>query len=165
MNSYAIILSPHFQVLKCNVISYILFHTSSWVFWLKIAKNRVYCCYRYCSKLFGKVRRETEFRWRCCRNCKKKYKVLGERENWISVMRLSKFLSYLHCPKWKPIVAMALPKMGGKKKIVATKLPKMEEKKNATSTIFFITNYKWLVIIGSNLNLTIRLLFCPNNNN
>ena len=29
--------------------------------------------------------------------------------------------------KWKPIVAMSLPKMGGKKKkrIVATKLPKM----------------------------------------
>ena len=38
-------------------------------------------------------------------------------------------------------------------------------KKNATSTIFFTTNFKWLVIIGSNLNLTIRLLFCPNNNN
>ena len=46
------------------------------------------------------------------------------------------------CPKWKPIVAMALPKMGGKKKFVATKLPKMEGKKNATSTIFFTTNYK-----------------------
>ena len=62
---------------------------------------------------------------------------------------------------------MTLPKMGEKKKrIVATKLPKMEEKKkDATFTTFFTTNYIWLVVIGSNLNLTLRLLFCPNNNN
>ena len=64
-------------------------------------KNGVYCCYRYCSKLFGKIRKETEFRQRCCQNCKKKYNVSGERENWISVMRLPKFLSYTYyqaCP-------------------------------------------------------------------
>ena len=42
-------------------------------------------------------------------------------------MRLPKLLSYPHCPKWKPIMAMALLKMGKKKKrIVANKLPKME---------------------------------------
>ena len=41
----------------------------------------------------------------------------------------------------------------------------MEKKKDATSTTFFTTNCRWLVIIGSNLNLTLRLLFCPNNNN
>ena len=29
----------------------------------------------------------------------------------------------------------------------------------------FITNHRWLVVIGSNLNLIPRLLFCPNNNN
>ena len=29
----------------------------------------------------------------------------------------------------------------------------------------FTTNNKWLVVIGSNLKLTLRLLFCPNNNN
>ena len=29
----------------------------------------------------------------------------------------------------------------------------------------FTTNYKQLVVIGLNLNLTLRLLFCPNNNN
>ena len=28
----------------------------------------------------------------------------------------------------------------------------------------FTTNHRWLVVIGSNLNLTLRLLFCPNNN-
>ena len=55
----------------------------------------------------------------------------------------------------------------GEKKIVATKLSKMEgkKKKDTTSTTFFTTNYKWLVVIGSNLNLTLRLLFGPNNNN
>ena len=51
------------------------------VFWLKIAKNGVCCFYRYCLKLFGKMRREIEFRQQYCRNCKKKYNVLGEREN------------------------------------------------------------------------------------
>ena len=29
----------------------------------------------------------------------------------------------------------------------------------------FTTNYRWLVVIGSNLNLTLRLLFYLNNNN
>ena len=29
----------------------------------------------------------------------------------------------------------------------------------------FTTNHRWLVAIGSNLNLTLRLLFYPNNNN
>ena len=40
-----------------------------------------------------------------------------------------------------------------------------KKKKDATFTTFFTTNYRWLVVIGSNLNLTLRLLFCPNNNN
>ena len=40
------------------------------------------------------MRKETEFRQRCCRKCKKKYNMLGERENWISVMKLPKFLPY-----------------------------------------------------------------------
>ena len=29
----------------------------------------------------------------------------------------------------------------------------------------FTINHTWLVVIGSNLNLTLRLLFYPNNNN
>ena len=29
----------------------------------------------------------------------------------------------------------------------------------------FTTNHKWLVVIDSNLNLTLRLFFYPNNNN
>ena len=106
------------------------------VFLLNIAKNEVYWCYKYCSKLFGEIRKEIEFRQRCCRNCKKKYGVLGERENWISVMRLPKFLS---CPssarEW--IVATKLSKMGGKKKRnCGNKVAENEEKKNATFTTF-----------------------------
>ena len=134
------------------------------VFGLKIAKNGVYWCYRYYSKLFGKMRREAEFRQRCCRNCKKKYNMSGERENWISVMRLSKFLSYLYyqaCPCPKCVLGGALEMETN----CGNGIPKMGEKKNATSITFFTTNYKWLVVISSNLNLILRLLFCPNNNN
>ena len=29
----------------------------------------------------------------------------------------------------------------------------------------FTTNHRWLVVIGSNLKLILKLLFCPNNNN
>ena len=29
----------------------------------------------------------------------------------------------------------------------------------------FTTNYRWLVVVGSNLKLILRSLFCPNNNN
>ena len=36
------------------------------VFWVKIAKFKVNLRYSYCSKLIGKLRRETEFRQWCC---------------------------------------------------------------------------------------------------
>ena len=65
-------------------------------------------------------------------------KSIRERENWISVMRLPKFLS---CPssarEW--IVAIKFPKMGGekKKKICGNQVAKNEEKKkDATFTTF-----------------------------
>ena len=63
------------------------------VFWVKIAKNGVCCCYKYCSKLFGKIMREIE----PLPKLKEKVHKSGERENWISVMRLPKFLSCLYC--------------------------------------------------------------------
>ena len=115
-------------------------------------KNKIYCYYKYCSKLFGKMRRETEFRRRCCWNCKKKYNVSGERENWILVMGLLKFLSCLYyqacswsaqnageCLKWKAIVAMALLKMGEKKKKknCGNKVAKNEGKKMLHSQHFY----------------------------
>ena len=43
-----------------------------------------------------------------------------------------------------------------------------KKKKNLHSQYFyniFTTNYWWLVVINSNLNLTLRLLFYSNNNN
>ena len=171
----------------------------NWVFWLNIAKNEVYWCYRYYSKLFGKMRKETEFRQQSCRNCKKKYNVSGERENWISVMRLPKFLSYPSSAHEVPqvhargsakrenncgnlvaeivgirrektwIVETKFLKMGGKKKKNCdNQVAENEGKKMLRSQHFYIiftTNYRWLIIIGSNLNLTLRLRFCPNNNN
>ena len=52
-----------------------------------------------------------------------------------------------------------------KKELWQLSCRKCREKKDATSTTFFTTNYRWLVVIDSNLNLTLRLHFCPNNNN
>ena len=39
------------------------------------------------------------------------------------------------------------------------------EKKKCYIYNIFTTNHRWLVIIDSNLKLTLRLLFCPDNNN
>ena len=54
------------------------------VFWVNITKSEVNLRYRYCSKLFGILRREIEFQYYRCRNLtksmrEKKKKV--EREN------------------------------------------------------------------------------------
>ena len=85
----------------------------------------------------------------------------------------------VECPKWKEkekknwqtncgnavaeigkkivtIVAMALPKMGGKN--VVRNLGRVKKKKCYVHNIFTI-NHIWLVIISSNLNLTLRLFF------
>ena len=41
------------------------------VFWPNIVKFGVYLRYRHCSKLFRELRKESEFRKRCCRNSTK----------------------------------------------------------------------------------------------
>ena len=68
----------------------------------------------------------------------KKYIVSRERENWISVMRLPKFLTCLSSAReW--IVAIKFPKMGGEKKkfFCGNQVAKNEEKtKDATFTTF-----------------------------
>ena len=46
------------------------------VFWLNIAKFKVNWCYRYCFKLFSKLRKEKELRQYHCRNSTK----VGERK-------------------------------------------------------------------------------------
>ena len=54
------------------------------------------------------------------------------------------------------IVAMALSKIGGKKS--GSEIWGVKNKKCFVHNIFTI-NHMWLVIISSNLNLTLRLLF------
>ena len=131
-----------------------------WVFWLNIVKNGVYCCYMYCSKLFDKMRKETEFWQRCCWNCKKKYNVSRERENWISVMRLPKLLS---CPASAREVPQVHARGLERENNCGNQVVENEGKKMLRLQHFyniFTINYKWLVVIDSNLNLILRLLFC-----
>ena len=52
------------------------------VFWLNIAENGVYLVYRYCSKLFSKLRNENEFWQRCCQNSNKKYERGNTSDVW-----------------------------------------------------------------------------------
>ena len=107
-----------------------------WVFWLNIVENRIYLWYKYCSKLYGKLRREANFGNLVVEILTKKDEK-GERndvtmeweKNWILVMRLPKFLLLdFYCPnRWSAWKRSALER---KKPIVATKLPKMRGKKN-----------------------------------
>ena len=84
----------------------------------------------------------------------------------------------VECPKWKKknlwqtncgnaiaeirkkkivtIVAMALPKMGEKKKS-GSEIWGVKKKKKCYVHNIFTINHMWLVIISSNLNLTLRL--------
>ena len=105
----------------------------SWVLWLNIAKFRVYLRYRHCSKLFRKLRKESEFRQRCCRNSTKvwKRKRKSGREKilnfdnhiteipvvqtcWLKI-NCGNAIAEIGKKKFVAIVAMPLPKMGGKK--------------------------------------------------
>ena len=107
------------------------------VFWLNIAKFEVNWCYRYCFNLFSNLKKESGLRQYHCRNSTK----VGERK--IKSRREKFFIfgngiatipsAYTCCPggclkcecaQGKPndvekkklaIVAMPLPKMGGKK--------------------------------------------------
>ena len=118
------------------------------VFWLNIVENRVYLWYEYCSKLFGKLRKEREFWQHCCRNSNKKYErgkvndVMGggrkkfefwQWDYWNSCCL--KFLPdcQVKCLKeewlkgnqlWKPSCWNCKGVRRDKIRIVATKLPK-----------------------------------------
>ena len=148
---------PHKPIFKMHYTSRASLYMHGawpWVFWLNIVENRIYLWYKYCSKLYGKLRREANFGNPVVEILTKKDEK-GERndvtmeweKNWILVMRLPKFLLLdFYCPnRWsawkrsalerkKPIVATKLPKFKGseerEKRIVATKLPKMRGKKN-----------------------------------
>jgi len=73
MFAFAIILFPYYEGIKLELANRLFSFFFFLVFLLNIAINGVYWCYRYCSKLFGKMRKETEFQQHHCRNRKKKY--------------------------------------------------------------------------------------------
>ena len=114
------------------------------------------------------MRRETEFRQQCCRNCKKIHCVKGERKlnfgNEIIEILVLPVLTEMEINCGNGIAKNERKK---KKKNCGNQVSENGggKKKDDTCTIFFTTNYRWLVVIGSNLNLTLRLLFCPNNKN
>ena len=80
----------------------------NWVFWLNITENHVYLWYGYCSKLFGNLRKESEFWQRCCQNSNKSMRekkwVMWWEEGekiWISVISLPKcLLPYTLPARW-----------------------------------------------------------------
>ena len=60
------------KLVECNKNSTLIKHRGyKRVFWLIIAKSRIYLHYSHCSKLFRELRKESEFRQRCCRNSTK----------------------------------------------------------------------------------------------
>ena len=82
----------------------------NWVFWVNIAKSEVNLRYRYCSKLFGILRREIEFWYYRCRNSTKSMrekKKTMERENvefrqrWYRISSAQFCYQCVECPKWK----------------------------------------------------------------
>ena len=84
--------------------------TTKWVFWVNITKSEVNLRYRYCSKLFGILRRQIEFRYYRCRNStksmrEKKKKVEREnvefRQRWYRIFSAQFCCLCMECPKWK----------------------------------------------------------------
>ena len=135
--------------------------------------------YRYYSNLFREMRKESEFRQRCCQNSTKVWerKRKSWREKiwnfgngvteiptaqitWPSVCAVCSKCEVL--TKKKGNCGNAIVETGREKKIVIAEIWGGIKKKSVTSTIFyniFTTIHKWLVIISSYLNLTLRLLF------
>ena len=120
------------------------------------------------------------------KNMREKKRKGGERKCWILVMWIPKFLcpipttrvwSVRGVPKvkkknlWQTNCINVIVEIGKKifVTIVAMALPKMRKKKwfrnlgrskkKCYVHNIFTINYMWLVIISSNLNLTLRLLF------
>ena len=137
-------------------------------------------CYRHCFKLFKELRKESEFWQRCCQNSTKVWerkrksgreKILNFGNHVIEILAAQicsqrNQLWQCHCRNRRvkkiivAIVAMSLPKMG-EKKIVAEIWGGIKKKVLRPQYFYniFTTNLRWLVIISSNLNLILRLLF------
>ena len=109
------------------------------VFWVNIAKSKLNLLYRYCLKLIGELRKEKEFRQRCCRNSKK----IGERKRKRWREKEEEFRQHYYrnssaqipacpvsCVLKKSNCGNAIAEIGKKKilVIVTMTLPKMEKK-------------------------------------
>ena len=89
--------------------------------------------------------------WEVCVECPK----WKEKKNWQT--NWGNAIAEIGKKKFVTIVAMTLPKMGGGGNVVS-KSGESKKKKCYVHNIFTI-NQMWLVIINSNLNLTLRLFF------
>ena len=139
----------------------------------------VYLRYKHCSKLFRELRKGNEFRQWCCWNSTKVWerkrksvreKILnfGNHITKISAIQTcwSKISSgntiaeigeknlwqlwQCHCLKWEEKKIMVVKIWGG----ILKKLIRSQYFYN-----IFTINHRWLIIISSNLNLILRLLF------
>ena len=136
--------------------------------------------YSHCSKLFKNLRKESEFWQRCCRNSTKLWerKRKNGREkilnfgNGITEIPAAQIywpinqLWQCHCRNREKKIygncGNAIAENGRKKKIMVVEIWRGIKKKMLHLQYFyniFTTNHRWLVIISSNLNLTLRLLF------
>ena len=127
------------------------------VFWLNIAKFEVNWCYRYCFNLFSNLRKESELWQYHCRNSTKvgERKIKSRREkflifgNGIAAIPSAHTCCLGGCSKCeyaqgKPndvekklaIVAMPLPKMGGKKNSGCRNLGRNKKNKCYVHNIF-----------------------------
>ena len=116
-----------YTLIKCYYFlftSFLILSPRIRVFWLNIDKSEIYLRYRYCSNLFNEMRKESEFwqnfefrQW-CYRNSCSPNSLSCVLEVW--VLQKKNQLRQCHCrnrEKKLVIVALPLPKMGGKKKL------------------------------------------------
>ena len=153
---------------------------------VNIAKSKLNLLYRYCLKLIGELRKEKEFRQQCCQNSTKigerKRKRWREKEEefrqhcyrnsyaQIPTRPVSCVLKKSNCSNaiaengkknWMELWQCHCRKWEEKKNFVA-KIREEILKKVLCSQYFYNTftiNHRWLVIISSNLILTLKLLF------
>ena len=107
------------------------------VFWLNIAKFRVYLHYRHCSKLYRELRRESEFRQWCCRNSTKVWER-KRKSGWEKILNFSNHITEIPIAQtcWsKTNCGNAIAEIGGKK-LWQCHCRKWEEKKIMVAEIW-----------------------------
>ena len=136
------------KLVECNKNSTLIKHRSyKRVFWLIIAKSRIYLHYSHCLKLFRELRKESEFRQRCCRNStkvweRKREKILNFGNGIIEIpadreTNCGNAIAEIGKKKICGNCGNAIAENGRKKKIVVAEITCEElKKKSVMSTIF-----------------------------